>query len=167
MPTVSICLPVYNGERYLAQSIESALAQTYEDFELLIANDCSKDGSQNIVESYAQCDRRIQAWTNATNLGHYPNYNACIKRASGRYIKLFAQDDVLKPELLERMVAVFEANPTVSLAATARIWIDEEGRQIPAESYLDVRLTRPFKQDTLVPGREALVSTLRDSTNWI
>ncbi|PWT95582.1 MAG: hypothetical protein C5B53_11175 [Candidatus Melainabacteria bacterium] len=167
MPTVSICLPVYNGECYLAESIESVLAQSHDDFELLVGNDCSKDASQKIIEDYARRDGRIKAWTNETNLGHYPNYNACIERASGKYIKLFAQDDLLKPEMLGRMVDVMERNANVSLVATARIWIDAEGRTIPAQSELDIRLTRPFDEDKTIPGIEALVSTLSECTNWI
>lgn len=167
MPTVSICLPVYNGERFLAESIESVLAQTYEDFELLIGNDRSKDKSWEIIEDYAKRDKRIKAWTNETNLGHYPNYNACIEQAQGKYIKLFAQDDIFKPEMIERMVDVMEKNPNVSLVATARIWIDEEGRTIPVQSELDVKMTRPFKKDTIIPGVEALISTLSECTNWI
>ena len=167
MPTVSICLPVYNGERYLGASIESVLAQSCEDFELVIANDCSKDSSAKIIEDYARRDRRIKAFTNETNLGHYPNYNACLEQASGKYIKLFAQDDLLKPEMLERMVTVLEKNPKVSLVATTRTWIDEEGRTIPAQSELDIKLTRPFSEDTTIPGTEALISTLKECTNWM
>jgi glycosyltransferase involved in cell wall biosynthesis len=167
MPTVSICLPVYNGAKYLAESLESVLSQTYPDFELLIGNDCSKDESQNIIESYGKRDKRIKAWTNATNLGHYPNYNSCLEKASGQLIKLFAQDDILRPGMLGRMVQAFNDNPKISLAATARTWIDGQGHTIPVESQIDIKLTKPFNRDTTIPGKEALVLTLMECTNWI
>src|SRR5262245_12848096 len=167
MPTVSICLPVYNGARYLGQAIESALAQTYADFELLIANDCSTDESFAIADSFAKRDKRVKAWTNDRNLGHYPNYNACIERATGRYIKLFAQDDILHPQFLARILQVFEKNANVSLAATTRLWIDADGKPIPATSEMDVKLSKLYDQDKMVPGAEAITETLKEATNWI
>ena len=72
MPTVSICLPVYNGARYLGKSIESVLNQTFADFELLISNDCSKDGSWEIVQNFAKQDERINAWTNGIDWAIIP-----------------------------------------------------------------------------------------------
>ncbi len=167
MPGVSICLPVYNGAKYLAQAIESALAQTYSDFELLIANDGSTDQSANIIDRFARQDKRIKAWTNERNLGHYPNYNACIERASGQYIKLFAQDDILQPEIIKRFVSVLDAEPEVSLVASARSWIDADGKPIEVLSEIDTRLTRPFLKDTMLPGQNVIVSCLRDLTNWL
>src|SRR5271155_20695 len=68
-PKVSICLPVYNGEHYLAEAIESALNQTFEDFELLIADDCSQDSSAEIIARFAARDARIRHWRNPHNLG--------------------------------------------------------------------------------------------------
>jgi glycosyltransferase involved in cell wall biosynthesis len=167
MPAVSVCLPVYNGEAFLAGAIESVLSQSFEDFELLIANDCSKDASASIMSDYARKDKRVVAWTNQSNLGHYPNYNACIDRATGKYIKLFAQDDLLCPKFLERFVAVFEHNPKVSLINCARRWIDARGNEIKAESEIDLKLTKPFEQDTLISGSEAIGSTLKEAINWL
>ena len=97
MPTVSICLPVYNGERFLREAIESVLAQTYEDYELLISDDLSQDSSLEIAHSYAKRDTRIIVSSNPKNLGLFANYNACQKLASGKYIKPFAQDDSTCP----------------------------------------------------------------------
>jgi glycosyltransferase involved in cell wall biosynthesis len=167
MPTVSVCLPVYNGAKYLAQAIESVLAQTCGDFELLIADDRSGDGSADIMNSYARQDKRIQAWTNERNLGHYPNYNACIQRATGKYIKLFAQDDIFRPSMFEQLVSVLGQNENVSLVTAARQWIDADGRQIPTQSEVDTKLTKPFAEDTIIPGVEAIVSTLKESVNWL
>jgi len=162
---VSICLPVYNGAKYLAKALDSALSQTCDDFELLLGDDRSKDDSKSIIESYAKQDKRVKAWTNKKNLGHYGNYNACINEASGKYIKLFAQDDVLHPRFLEAFVSIFEKNASVSLINCARRWIDAEGNEIKAASDVDKLLTKPFANDTKMSGREAIVWTLREGFN--
>jgi GT2 family glycosyltransferase len=160
-------LPVYNGAKYLAQAIESVLGQTFQDFEMLIGNDCSTDESKAIMETYAKQDQRIKIWTNEKNLGHYPNYNACLKAASGKYIKLFAQDDLFAPQMLERMVSVMQSNNNVTLVMSARSWMDAEEKPIKAETELEVKMTRPFEKDTTLPGKEAIVSTLKEQTNWL
>ena len=167
MPTVSICLPVYNGARYLAEAIESALNQTYEDFELLIADDCSADDSPNIIERYSKRDQRITTWRNQSNLGLFQNYNACVSRASGKYIKLFAQDDIFHPELIDRLVNVLENNPSVSLAASARTPIDAEGRSLELKSEFEKKWAQPFSQDTILSASEAISAILRDTINWL
>jgi glycosyltransferase involved in cell wall biosynthesis len=167
MPAVSICLPVYNGAKYLGAAIESALAQSFEDFEFLIANDCSTDGSDAVMDLYAKKDSRIRAWTNEKNLGHYPNYNACINQATGNYIKLFAQDDLLDPRLLERFVNIMDDDPSISLINCARRWIDSDGKPIEATTELDLKLTKPFTQNTKVPGKDAIASVLKELTNWL
>jgi len=167
MPTVSVCLPLYKGAKYLGEAIESVLAQTYSDFELLIGDDCSPDDSARIMKEYAARDSRIKVWTNDTNLGHYGNYNACIKRVTGKYVKLFAQDDVLLPRMLERFVDVMEKNPNVTLINCTRIWMDENGKPIPIETPLDIQLTKPFDVDTTTNGIEAIISTLRNQYNWL
>ncbi len=167
MPRVSICLPAYNGAKYIAEAIESILAQTYEDFELLVADDRSSDATPDILERFGKQDRRIKAWTNDSNLGHYGNYNACIEKAAGTYIKPFAQDDLLHPRFLERFVAILDEIPNISLVNCARRWIDYEGKPIGASSELEVKLTKPFVQDTQLPGNEAVIATLKEATNWL
>jgi glycosyltransferase involved in cell wall biosynthesis len=167
MPTVSICLPVYNGENFLAIAIESALAQTFEDFELLIANDCSTDETQAIIEKYARQDKRIKPWINEKNLKLFGNYNACIQKASGKYIKLFAHDDTFHPTTVERMVAVLEQHPKVNLVTTARCWIDENGERIPPDSEASAKTMRPFEEDVLFAAEEAITTTLREVSNWL
>jgi glycosyltransferase involved in cell wall biosynthesis len=166
-PIVSVCLPVYNGARYLAKALDSVLAQTHQDFELLIADDCSTDSSAAIIEKYAKQDPRIKAWKNETNLGHYGNYNACLRKASGKYIKLFAQDDILHPRIIERFVSVLNDNSHIVLVNCARIWIDASGQTIKVKTDLDKQLTKPFVRDTTLSGDKAIVSTLKDATNWL
>jgi glycosyltransferase involved in cell wall biosynthesis len=128
VPAVSICLPVYNGADYLAQAIESALAQSFGDFELLIADDVSQDSSDEIARQYARQDNRIVYWKNEVNKGLFGNYNECIQRSSGEYVKLFAQDDIFSINILERMLASFKEHPEVALVACARRIVDGQGQ---------------------------------------
>lgn len=167
MPSVSICLPVYNGANYLAGALESALAQTFTDFELLLANDCSTDETLSIIENYAKQDKRIICWTNETKLGLFGNYNACIKKAKGKYIKLFAHDDILHTEALERLVSALSENPDVSLVSCARSWIDAQGQQVEPESTVDIRLSKPFPVDTRLSGMDTAISVFIEMINWL
>ncbi len=120
---------MYNGADYLAQAIESALAQTAQDFELLIADDVSKDNSEEIAGAYAKQDARIVYWKNESNKGLFGNYNECMRRASGQFIKLFAQDDIFAPTLIERMLDSFREHKDVVLVACARSIVDKNGVQ--------------------------------------
>jgi glycosyltransferase involved in cell wall biosynthesis len=166
-PTVSVCLPVYNGGRYLAKAIDSVLAQTHEDFELLIADDQSTDDSAAIIEKYAKQDKRIKSWINESTLGLYGNYNCCLKQASGKYLKLFAQDDIFHPRLIERFVSVLNDNANIALVNCARIWIDASGQPIKIKTDLDKQLTKPFVKDTTLSGDKAILATLKDAINWL
>ena len=125
-PLISICLPVYNGGKHLAAAIESILAQTFNDYELLAADDRSTDSSIELAESYARRDGRIRFWKNAQRQGLSGNYNACIREAKGKYIKTFAQDDVLQPDALACMKDVLEKEPAVALVSSSRQNIDDD-----------------------------------------
>ena len=111
-PLVSVLIPVYNGEPYLVECIESILAQDFADYELLISDDGSTDGSPAIIRRYAERDGRVRWWRNPKNLGIGGNFNACLKAARGEYIKYVLQDDkLLDPSVLRRMVATLEGDP--------------------------------------------------------
>jgi glycosyltransferase involved in cell wall biosynthesis len=126
-PTVSICLPTYNSKPFLVEAIDSILAQTYEDFELLISDDHSSDGTEVIAEAYARKDPRVIVWRNEKNLGGQQNYNLCIRKSRGVFIKPFAADDIMMPDLLEKMLGSITKNPGVSLVSCARRIIDANG----------------------------------------
>ena len=167
MPRVSICLPVYNGENYLAHAIESVLCQTFEDFELLIADDCSTDSTPEIIQAYAKRDSRIKHWVNPQNLKLFGNYNACIAKAEGEYIKLFAHDDLLDPILLDRMTKILDENEDVNLVASARCWIDGTGKQIDARSTLEKRTMKPFQRDVKLSAATVICDTMKEVVNWL
>lgn len=144
---VSICLPTYNGAEFLPQAIESALGQTYQNFEFIISDDGSSDATFEIIERYAKNDPRIRYSKNDQRLGLFQNYNICLLRAKGEYIKPHAQDDLWEPTLIERQVAVLQENPKIALVSSRRKVIDENGRSIPHEGIataLDLFGSEPF-----------------------
>lgn len=131
-PSVSICLPVYNGERFLRQAVDSILSQSYADIELIISDDGSADRSVQIIAECAAADSRIHAFRNESRRGLFANYNACISRASGHYVKLFAQDDLLDAGHIEQCVSALKEHPDAGMVATRRVWIGEHGQPLAA-----------------------------------
>ena len=119
-PRVSVCIDVYNYADFLPQAIESALAQTFRDLEIIIVDDCSTDSSYEVACHYAQQDSRIRVHRNPANLGMVKNRNACLQLATGEYVKFIHADDYLcSPDAVSRMVARLDANPAASLVACA------------------------------------------------
>jgi glycosyltransferase involved in cell wall biosynthesis len=145
---VSVCLPVFNGARYLAAAIESVLAQTHENLELLIVDDLSTDDSADIARTYAAGDSRLVYWQNERNLGIFANYNECLKRVSGSFIKLFAQDDVFEPDCLEALWGELCRHEKLALVTAARKVIDEKGQETSIERFYD--------RTTIIPGDEVI-----------
>lgn len=127
---VSVCIPTYNSELYLADAIDSVLAQTFQDFELIIGDDLSTDGTMEICRRYAEKDARVHVSSGPEHVGLFRNYNRCMERASGEYIKLFAHDDLLEPDALAQMVAVLDEDTEVSIVGCKRRLIDAKGNEI-------------------------------------
>jgi glycosyltransferase involved in cell wall biosynthesis len=133
--TVSIGLPVYNGQQYLAEAIESILSQTYEDFDLIISDNGSSDLTPQICQQYARSDRRIKFYRHETNRGASWNFNFVVDKAGGKYFKWVAHDDVHKPQFLRRCVDVLEADPAIVLCFTDEGGIDDQGRYLGPRPY--------------------------------
>jgi glycosyltransferase involved in cell wall biosynthesis len=116
-PLVSIVTPVYNGAEYIAECIESVLAQTYRNWNYVIVDNCSTDDTVAVARSYAAKDSRIHVTENQQFLRAVQNHNNALKKisAESKYCKVVFADDWLFPECLERMVAVAEENPSVGL----------------------------------------------------
>lgn len=127
---VSLLMPVYNGERYIASAIESILAQDYPEIELIITDNKSTDATAEICRSFARQDKRVRYVTNARNLGAAPNYNRGFELASGDYLKWCAHDDKISPNYVSACVAALESDPDASLAFGRTICIDGEGDEI-------------------------------------
>lgn len=110
-PIVTVGLPVFNGERYLAEAIESILAQSYGDFELILSDNASTDGTAEICARYAAGDQRVRVVRHDTNVGAAANFNGLFRAARGAYFKWAAHDDVLHADYLARTLAVLEMTP--------------------------------------------------------
>ncbi len=117
-PKISVCLPCYNRQDYIGESIESVLNQTFSDFELIITDNCSTDGTVEIIQKYASKDSRIHFYVNDSNLGLIGNLNRGILLGRGEYIKPIFSDDMLPPRCLEVFADVLDKNPSVSLATS-------------------------------------------------
>lgn len=129
---VSIGMPVYNGEAYLAEAIEAILAQTFEDFELVISDNASSDRTEAICREYAARDTRIRYYRQEVNLGASPNHRFVFERSRGKYFKWSAHDDVMEPTLIERCVEALDTDPSVQLAFGLTQKIDETGAVVGA-----------------------------------
>jgi|AGTN01.2.fsa_nt_gi Glycosyltransferases involved in cell wall biogenesis len=164
-PSISICLPVFNGSRFLGIAIESVLNQEFDDFELIIIDDCSTDDSEDVVARYLH-DPRVIYSRNQQRLGLFRNYNECMNRSRAPFVKLFAQDDVFAPSLLNRMRDVLDSEPNVALVSVAKRWIDSEGQAIEPRWPNEKAITRKFDQDTCVSRQELFKDTISSFVNW-
>ncbi len=165
-PRVSICLPVFNGEGFLAAAIDSALAQSFRDFELIIVDDCSSDQSGRIIQSYAARDQRIKCAINSEKVGLFGNYNRCMELASGEYIKPFAQDDILHGDMVRRLVELLDSEPAVALASTARTPICSRGARI-TELASPATAAEYVPSSSSVSGREVIRKAINPVINFI
>ena len=134
-PLVSVVTPVYNAEKYLRDCIESVLAQTYQNWEYVIVNNCSTDRSLAIAQSYADKDKRITVKSNHHFVGMIENHNIAFQLISQRstYCKAVSADDWLYPECIEKLVEVAEHNPTVGIVGSYAIYAN--GVRWPGLSY--------------------------------
>ena len=119
-PLVSIVTPVYNGEKYMQECVESVLAQTYQHWEYIIVNNCSTDRTLEIVTSYAKQNAKIKVYSNDSLVNALQNHNKALRCISSesKYCKLLHADDWLFPSCLEMMVRVNEANPSVGIVGS-------------------------------------------------
>src|SRR5437867_7541627 len=106
-PTICVCIPTYNGSKFLKQSMESVLSQTYSDFEVVISDDCSSDTTMEILEQFRRKEPRIKIYRNKENIGYVRNWNKCLELAEGEWIKFLFQDDLLESKCIERLLNVY------------------------------------------------------------
>ncbi|WP_459200947.1 glycosyltransferase family 2 protein [Methanococcus sp. CF] len=136
-PLVSVIMPNYNNEKYLAEAIESILNQTYKNFEFVIIDDCSTDNSWNIIQNYAKKDNRIKEFRNEQNLKIVKTRNKGFELMSlnSKYIAIFDSDDVSMPERLEKQVNFLEKNLDYGLIGSHTLIIDENSKIIGYRKY--------------------------------
>lgn len=134
-PRLSIGLPVYNGEKYVAESIEALLGQTYTDFELVISDNASTDSTGDICRRYEKEDSRVRYFRQTRNIGLAPNHNYVVGQSRGELFKWAANDDLYARELVERCVAALDEHPDVVLAHSWTARIDNTGTVTSAYEY--------------------------------
>jgi glycosyltransferase involved in cell wall biosynthesis len=125
---VAIGLPVYNGEGFLAEAIASILGQSYGDLRLVISDNCSTDGTQDICRDFMKRDDRIEYHRQERNIGGAPNYNFVFQPKGSEYFKWAAHDDILLPNFLEETVRLLDEHPDAVIAHGRSQEIDEAGR---------------------------------------
>lgn len=146
---VSVCVPTFNGVRFLPQCLESVLAQTFTELEVLVVDDASTDDTVSIAETFARRDARVRVRRNARNLGLVAAWNHCASQAQGEWIKFVFQDDVLAPECVARMLAAGESGSP--LVICRREFTVESGVPGVVEDYR----RRPL-MDTVFGGRDRI-----------
>jgi glycosyltransferase involved in cell wall biosynthesis len=138
MPTVSVIIPSYNHEKFVKECIQSVLDQTYQDFEIIITDDCSIDNTVHIIEQFD--DPRIRLFRHKINRGVSVTANHCIFQANGKYIAWLSSDDAWYPNKLEKQVQYLDEHPSVGVVFGKVDWIDESGNLItdPSFPYLNI-----------------------------
>ena len=148
-PLVSIVLPTYNGSKYLAEAVESCRAQTWPNWELIIVDDCSTDGTPDLIRALAQKDPRIRSVRHERNRKLPAALNTGFAQARGEFLTWISDDNAYRPDALAEMAAYLLAHPDVGLVYTDSMVVDENGRPL--------RLRR-------VPEPETLLE--RDPVGW-
>jgi glycosyltransferase involved in cell wall biosynthesis len=158
MPKVSVIVPSYNHAKFLRETIDCVLAQTFSDWELVIVDDRSSDDSMAILASYT--DPRIRVSQNERNSGTYPTLNRCLDLSTGEYIAVLDSDDLWAPTKLEKQVAALDKNPEASFSYTFGTAVDEEGQPV-GRHHLDLP-SEPLQQPiaSLLPENRILASSV-------
>jgi glycosyltransferase involved in cell wall biosynthesis len=144
-PRVSVCIPVHNSARYVGETIRSVLAQDFHDFELVVCDNASTDGTREVGESFR--DARVRVAHDHRLVGQSANWNRCLREARGEFIIVLHGDDLLRPTYLSHAVAFLEREASAALVFCAVDFIDETSRTVGTQKRYD--------RDTLVPQSEA------------
>jgi glycosyltransferase involved in cell wall biosynthesis len=160
VPQITVAMPVYNGEGYVHLAIQTVLDQTYSDFELLIVDNCSTDGTLEVVKAFS--DPRIRLHVNSSNLGMVGNWNRSVELATGEYIKFLSHDDLLDPTCLEEQIAGFlqHKQENIGIVTCKKRVINQNGKNVMPGFGLR-------GQSRLISGRVAIRKSIRAGRNII
>lgn len=159
MPSVSLCVPAYNGSEHLGEALSSALRQTFPDYELLVVDDASTDRTVEVAGSFT--DARIRVHRNAARLGIPGNWNECLRQARGEYVKFLFQDDTLLPDCLEKLVAALEKTPDAPMAFGRRDVVVESGTDVLGRAYATALAAFQASAGTTIRGCDLVETALR------
>lgn len=134
LPTLGIGIPVFNGENYLEETLQSLLAQTFQDFEIIVSDNASTDGTQQLCRRFASMDRRIRYVRSDVNRGAVANFNSVFAMSRNRYFKWAPHDDLYDPTYLAKCMAVMESDPTIVLCHSNTALINARSRIIGYET---------------------------------
>src|SRR5664280_292038 len=159
-PKVSVCIPTYNYAKYLPETIESVLSQTFTDYELIIIDDCSTDHTKDIGLYYASNDKRISFSVNSSNIGMVKNWNLCLSVAKGDYIRyVFGDDLLIHKDAIAKMVDILDSNNDIALVSSSRKVIDENSNEKKILSH--------FRNITAAKGTAIINKCLSEQKNLI
>jgi glycosyltransferase involved in cell wall biosynthesis len=152
IPRVSVCIPTFNGAGYIRGVLDSVLQQKFQDFEVVIVDNCSTDETQALAMEFSLQSEKIRFFRNEQNIGLAGNLNKCLEHARGEYIKYLCVDDLLLPGCLEQMVAGLDAHPAVSLVCGGRLSINESGQPFGLRRY--------SSHKEIIPGHQVIARCL-------
>jgi glycosyltransferase involved in cell wall biosynthesis len=160
-PLVSICLPAYNAANYLAETIDGIVKQSFQEWELIVVDNASTDGTADLLDRLVSCrkDRRISVFRNGATLALARNWNAAVERTSAPMLKLICADDIPAPDCLERQVAALRHHPSAVLAAGSRMIINSRGKKLFVRNGVG--------QTGLYDGRRMVRRCIMSGTNII
>jgi glycosyltransferase involved in cell wall biosynthesis len=162
MPRLAIGIPVFNGQEFLPELLDSLLTQTFRDFEVLICDNASNDRTGDICREYAHRDPRVRYFCNERNLGALANFNRVFELSTAPLFKWAAHDDLYRPDYLEACVRLLDENPDTVLAHTGTAFIDETSEFLPFEqgtaSFVDPRTGRRYWADVPTIGDTPVAS---------
>jgi len=169
-PIVSVVMPAYNAEAFIEEAISSVISQSFSDWELLVIDDCSTDGTKELVSSISKTDSRVHLFANENNMGAAKSRNRGIDISRGEYIALLDSDDYWHPQMLEKMLKrIKETSADITYCSYAIV--DEQGKKIcsdfivPEETYFDDSIVRNVISCSSVLMTSKLLSSYRFPTN--
>ncbi|MCX6812236.1 MAG: glycosyltransferase family 2 protein [Candidatus Berkelbacteria bacterium] len=139
-PTFSVLIPAYKSAGIIGATIKSILDQTFSDFELIIVDDCSPDDTEKVIKNWQKKDRRIKYFRNEKNLGYSGNLERCRQLASGKYIYLMGNDDILSSQALEKTLVAFKMDKDVGVVTRPYYWFEQN------DVNSAVRVVRPLDE---------------------
>lgn len=174
-PKVSVIIPVYNREKFIGKCIESALAQTFSDLEVVVVDNASTDGTWSICQKYAEKDSRVRVFRNAENIGPVKNWKRCFDEARGEFGKILFSDDLIYPEYLSKTVPILN-DPNVGFVFTnveiahepsqdGRT-VDNAVKSIPSAQYIHMNFFEPYKVPVSPCAALFRLNELRKNLVW-